>query len=45
MNLWIQTEHKELTKLLSKIHGLVLNDGEARLFTGEKNLIKAARRC
>jgi sugar/nucleoside kinase (ribokinase family) len=43
MNLWIQTEHKELSKLLGKIDGLVLNDGEARLFTGEKNLIKAAR--
>jgi sugar/nucleoside kinase (ribokinase family) len=44
MNLWIQTEHKELCKLLSKIHGLVLNDGEARLLTGEKNLITAARK-
>ena len=44
MNLWIQTEHKELCKLLSKIHGLVLNDGEARLLTGEKNLVAAARK-
>jgi cytidine kinase len=44
MNLWIQTEHKELSKLLGRIHGLVLNDGEARLFTDEKNLIKAARK-
>ena len=43
MNLWIQTEHKELTRLLGKIHGLVLNDGEARLLTGERNLIAAAR--
>lgn len=43
MNLWIQTEHKELCNLLGRIHGLVLNDGEARLLTGEKNLIKAAR--
>jgi sugar/nucleoside kinase (ribokinase family) len=43
MNLWIQTERAELVKLLSKIHGLVLNDGEARLLTGEKNLITAAR--
>jgi sugar/nucleoside kinase (ribokinase family) len=43
MNLWIQTERPELVKLLSKIHGLVLNDGEARLLTGEKNLIAAAR--
>jgi sugar/nucleoside kinase (ribokinase family) len=29
--------------LLSKIHGLVLNDGEARLLTEQKNLIAAAR--
>jgi sugar/nucleoside kinase (ribokinase family) len=43
MNLWIQTQRDELCKLLSRIHGLVLNDGEARLLTEEKNLIKAAR--
>lgn len=43
MNLWIQTERPELVKMLGKIHGLVLNDGEARLLTGEKNLIVAAR--
>ena len=42
MNLWIQTQRDELCKLLGKIHGLVLNDGEARLLTEEKNLIKAA---
>src|ERR1700733_721317 len=43
MNLWIQTERKELVKMMSKIHGLVLNDGEARLLTEKKNLIAAAR--
>ena len=43
MNLWIQTERPELCKLLTKIHGLVLNDGEARLLTEEKNLISAAQ--
>ncbi len=43
MNLWIQQERPELMKLLSKIHGLVLNDGEARLLTEKKNLIAAAR--
>ncbi len=42
MNLWIQTERDALAKLLEKIHGLVLNDGEARLLTGQKNLIAAA---
>lgn len=44
MNLWIQTERHELEKLLKQIQGLVLNDGEARLLTEEKNLIAAARR-
>ncbi len=43
MNLWIQTQRDELCKLLSQIHGLVLNDGEARLLTEKKNLIEAAR--
>jgi cytidine kinase len=43
MNLWIQTERQELGKLLGKIHGLVLNDGEARLLTEKKNLVAAAR--
>src|SRR5687767_2807996 len=43
MNLWIQTTRDELLKLLTMIHGLVLNDGEARLLTGKTNLIEAAR--
>jgi sugar/nucleoside kinase (ribokinase family) len=43
MNLWIQTERQELSKLLKQIHGLVLNDGEARLLTEKRNLIEAAR--
>ncbi|HEX8342136.1 MAG TPA: PfkB family carbohydrate kinase [Tepidisphaeraceae bacterium] len=43
MNLWIATERNELLKLLKQIDGLVLNDGEARLLTDEKNLIRAAR--
>jgi sugar/nucleoside kinase (ribokinase family) len=43
MNLWIKTERAELCKLLTKIHGLVLNDGEAKMLTEEKNLLTAAR--
>jgi sugar/nucleoside kinase (ribokinase family) len=43
MNLWIQTEQAELKKLLKRVHGLVLNDGEARLLTEKKNLIEAAK--
>jgi sugar/nucleoside kinase (ribokinase family) len=43
MNLWIQNERHELTKLLASVHGLVLNEGEARLLTGQSNLITAGR--
>ena len=43
MNLWITVERNELLNLLKKIDGLVLNDGEARLLTGQKNLITAAK--
>ncbi len=43
MNLWIQTQRDDLVKLLGNIHGLVLNDGEARLLTEKENLIEAAR--
>jgi sugar/nucleoside kinase (ribokinase family) len=43
MNLWINTARNDLVKLLGMIHGLVLNDGEARLLTEKKNLIEAAR--
>lgn len=43
MNYWIANEMPEVRKLLKKIDGLVLNDGEGRLLTGQKNLILAAR--
>ena len=43
MNLWISIERAELLNLLKKIDGLVLNDGEARLLTEQKNLITAAK--
>ncbi|MDP6963311.1 MAG: PfkB family carbohydrate kinase [Planctomycetota bacterium] len=41
MNLWIDIARPDLEKLLSKIDGLVLNDGEACMLTGEHNLIRA----
>ncbi|MCC7407763.1 MAG: sugar kinase [Phycisphaeraceae bacterium] len=44
MDLWIKTAHAELLALLKKIDGLVLNDSEAYLLTGEKNLVKAAQK-
>jgi sugar/nucleoside kinase (ribokinase family) len=44
MNLWIETEPAALRRTLSIVHGLVLNDGEARLLTGEQNLARAGRK-
>jgi sugar/nucleoside kinase (ribokinase family) len=43
MNLWINIARPELLETLKLIHGLVLNDGEARLLTEKKNLIAAAK--
>ena len=43
MNLWIETCRGDLLNLLTKVDGLVLNDGEAKLLTGEKNMIAAAK--
>ncbi|MDA7950433.1 MAG: PfkB family carbohydrate kinase [Pirellulaceae bacterium] len=44
MDLWIREFHDELLELLEKVDGLVLNDSEAKLFTGEENLIKAGHK-
>jgi sugar/nucleoside kinase (ribokinase family) len=43
MNLWIDVALDDLKALLPRIDGLVLNDEEARMLTGEGNLIRAAR--
>ncbi|NQU74344.1 MAG: bifunctional hydroxymethylpyrimidine kinase/phosphomethylpyrimidine kinase [Candidatus Omnitrophica bacterium] len=43
MNFWIQNELKALKRLLKKIGLFVLNDSEAKLISGESNLIKAAK--
>ena len=43
MDLWIRTEPDELRQLLQRIDGLVLNDSEAKLLTGEDNLVRAGR--
>ncbi|MCM8775619.1 MAG: PfkB family carbohydrate kinase [Candidatus Omnitrophica bacterium] len=44
MNYWIRTKRQELQKVLTRVDGLVVNDGEARELTQEANLMKAARR-
>jgi len=43
MDLWINIQRDELLQLLKRIDGLVLNDSEARLLTGEENLVCAGR--
>jgi len=43
-DLWIDQHKNELFKTLNMVHGIVLNDGEARMLTGENNLIVAGRR-
>jgi len=44
MDLWINTARAPLMKLIRKVHMLTLNDGEARLLTGEHNLKTCAGR-
>ena len=43
MDLYINNELEGLKQLLRKINGLVLNDSEARLLTGDDNLVHAGR--
>jgi sugar/nucleoside kinase (ribokinase family) len=43
MNLWIDTARKELLELLRRVDGVILNDEEARMLSGERNLIRAAQ--
>ena len=44
MNLWIETARESLERLLGRIDVLVINDEEARMLTGERNLPRAGRR-
>jgi sugar/nucleoside kinase (ribokinase family) len=41
MDLWIENERPALLALLPRLDGLLLNDSEARLLTGEDNLVRA----
>lgn len=43
MNHWITSKKKSLEKFLHKVDIFLLNDAEARQFSGEANLIKAAK--
>jgi sugar/nucleoside kinase (ribokinase family) len=44
MNHWIAESRPELERLLAKVDMLVINDEEARQLSGEKNVVRAARR-
>ena len=44
MNFWIEGKPEALKKLLSKVDLFVLNEGEAREFAKEPNLIKASKK-
>jgi sugar/nucleoside kinase (ribokinase family) len=41
MNLWINIKRESLLRLLGRVNALFLNDSEAELLTGEKNVVKA----
>jgi sugar/nucleoside kinase (ribokinase family) len=41
MDLWIETARPDLLKLLPRLHGLSINDSEAKLLSGESNLVRA----
>src|SRR5262249_47301796 len=43
MDLWIENQKDDLLALLPRLDGLLLNDSEARLLTGENNLVRAGR--
>jgi len=44
MNLWINTEPEEVKGLLGEVMGIVLNDMEAKMLTGEDNLVIAGKK-
>jgi len=44
MDLWIRSEPQLLAELLKRVDGLVLNDSEAKLLTGEENVVRAGNR-
>ena len=43
MNLWIETARAELDLLLKEIDALIINDSEARLYTDERELLRAGK--
>jgi sugar/nucleoside kinase (ribokinase family) len=44
MNHWITSARSEVERLLDRVDVLTINDEEARLLSGERNIVRAARR-
>ena len=44
MNFWISSKPDALKEVMKRVDIVVINEGEARMLTGEANLVKAARR-
>lgn len=44
MNLWIEIARADLDALLSRIDAIVMNDGEARQYTDERELLRAGKK-
>jgi len=44
MDLWINDERESLLDLVGRLDGIVLNDSEAKLLTGEPNVVRAGRK-
>jgi sugar/nucleoside kinase (ribokinase family) len=43
MNFWISSKPEALKQVMKRVDIVVINEGEARMLTGEANLVKAAR--
>jgi sugar/nucleoside kinase (ribokinase family) len=44
MDVWIRENREQLTEVLTRINGLVLNDSEAILLSEDENLVRAGRK-
>jgi sugar/nucleoside kinase (ribokinase family) len=43
MNYWIETKREQLLRVMKRVDLLVVNEGEARQLSGERNVVRAGR--
>ncbi len=43
MNFWIASKPEALKEVMRRVDAVIINEGEARMLTGQPNLVKAAR--